>query len=115
MGLNVTVFSYMDRLDFGLQVDPDLVPDVWVIAEQISASLAALMEASGLGVPTTVDMPFAGTLTDQAAVGGAASTAESESRNGSKRPSRTASKGSGGSDTKSGSARKPRIKAPVQA
>jgi WS/DGAT/MGAT family acyltransferase len=58
MGLNVTVFSYLDRLDFGLQVDPDLVPDVWTIAEYIPAALAELMEASGLGAPTPVAMPF---------------------------------------------------------
>jgi len=58
MGLNVTVFSYIDRLDFGLQVDPDLVPDVWLIAEEIPVALAELMEASGLGSPTPVDLPF---------------------------------------------------------
>jgi hypothetical protein len=58
MGLNLTVFSYLDRLDFGLQVDPDLVPDVWTIAEFIPAALAELMEASGLGPPTPVIMPF---------------------------------------------------------
>ena len=34
MGLNITVFSYLDRIDFGLHVDPDLVPDVWDVAER---------------------------------------------------------------------------------
>ena len=34
MGVNITVFSYLDRLDFGIHVDPDLVPDPWVIAER---------------------------------------------------------------------------------
>lgn len=58
MGLNATVFSYMDRLDFGLHVDPDLVPDVWLIAEGVPAALAELMAASGLGEPTKVEMPF---------------------------------------------------------
>jgi hypothetical protein len=27
MGLNVTVVSYLDRVDFGFTVDPELVPD----------------------------------------------------------------------------------------
>jgi hypothetical protein len=59
MGLNITVFSYMDRMDFGVQVDPDLVPDPWVIAEGIPAALAELMEKSNLGSPTPVDVPLA--------------------------------------------------------
>jgi diacylglycerol O-acyltransferase / wax synthase len=59
MGLNVTVMSYADRLDFGVHVDPDLVPDVWVIAGAIPGSMADLMEASGLGEPTAVADPFA--------------------------------------------------------
>lgn len=60
MGLNVTVFSYLDRLDFGIHVDPDLVPDVWVLANEVPAALAELMEASGLGAPTPVEMPLPG-------------------------------------------------------
>ena len=27
MGVNITVFSYLDRIDFGIHVDLDLVPD----------------------------------------------------------------------------------------
>ncbi len=60
MGLNVTVFSYLDRLDFGIHVDPDLVPDVWVLANEVPAALAELMEASGLGAPSPVEMPLPG-------------------------------------------------------
>lgn len=60
MGLNVTVFSYLDRIDFGIHVDPDLVPDVWVLADQVPAALAELMEASGLGRPTPVQAPLEG-------------------------------------------------------
>lgn len=59
MGTNFTVLSNMDRLDFGLHVDPDLVPDPWAIAEAIPRALAELFEASGLGSPTPVDDPFA--------------------------------------------------------
>ena len=35
MGLNMTVMSYLDSVDFGLQVDPELVPDPWVISDRI--------------------------------------------------------------------------------
>lgn len=58
MGVNVTAISYMDRLDFGVHVDPDLVPDPWLLTDQLGASLAELMEASGLGAPTPVEDPF---------------------------------------------------------
>ncbi|MDP2772296.1 MAG: wax ester/triacylglycerol synthase family O-acyltransferase [Nocardioides sp.] len=59
MGTNFTVLSNMDRLDFGLHVDPDLVPDPWTIADAIPRALAELFEASGLGSPTPVADPFA--------------------------------------------------------
>ena len=57
-GLNITLLSYGDRLDFGLHVDPELIPDPWVIAERLPAAAAELLEASGLGKPTPVDDPF---------------------------------------------------------
>jgi hypothetical protein len=60
MGLNVTVISYLDRVDFGLHVDPDLIPDVWVLAGEVPAALSELMDASGLGRPTPVAMPLPG-------------------------------------------------------
>lgn len=63
MGLNVTVISYLDRVDFGIHVDPDLVPDVWVLADQVPAAMAELMEASGLGRPTPVQAPLPGAAT----------------------------------------------------
>lgn len=59
MGTNFTVLSNMDRLDFGLHVDPDLVPDAWAIADAIPRALAELFGASGLGTPTPVADPFA--------------------------------------------------------
>jgi WS/DGAT/MGAT family acyltransferase len=60
MGLNVTVISYLDRFDFGVLVDPDLVPDVWVLADELPAALAELMDASRLGPPTPIHMPLPG-------------------------------------------------------
>jgi WS/DGAT/MGAT family acyltransferase len=61
MGINVTVISYGDRLDFGLHVDPDLVPDPWLVANAVPEAMAELMAASGLGSPTPVVDPFAPT------------------------------------------------------
>ena len=60
MGLNVTVISYLDRVDFGLHVDPDLIPDVWVLANEVTSALGEMMGASGLGRPTPVEMPLPG-------------------------------------------------------
>ncbi|NNE73935.1 MAG: wax ester/triacylglycerol synthase family O-acyltransferase [Acidimicrobiales bacterium] len=58
MGLNITVLSYIDRIDFGLSADPELVPDLWDIADGIPKSLKALMKAGKLGKPTKVEDPF---------------------------------------------------------
>ena len=46
-GLNITVQSYMDRLDFGFIVDRDLVPDVWDLADMHIEEITRLLEASG--------------------------------------------------------------------
>jgi diacylglycerol O-acyltransferase / wax synthase len=67
MGVNVTLLSYVDRIDFGVHVDPELVPDPWEIAEGIPAALAELMEASSLGPPTPVEDPFGEGVTPEAA------------------------------------------------
>jgi WS/DGAT/MGAT family acyltransferase len=58
MGVNITVLSYIDRIDFGIHVDPDLVPDPWDIADGIPEALAELLQASKLGQPTPVEDPF---------------------------------------------------------
>ena len=58
MALNVTCLSYIDRIDFGITVDPDIVRDHWAIADGIPAALADLMQATGLGAPTPVHDSF---------------------------------------------------------
>jgi diacylglycerol O-acyltransferase len=58
IGMNFTVMSYEDRIDFGLTVDPDLVPDPWRVADGIPAALQELMAAAGLGEPHPVTDPF---------------------------------------------------------
>jgi WS/DGAT/MGAT family acyltransferase len=46
-GLNITVVSYLDRLDFGLIADRELIPDVWDLADMHVAEISRLFEASG--------------------------------------------------------------------
>jgi WS/DGAT/MGAT family acyltransferase len=58
MGLNITLFTLGDRVDFGIHVDPDLVQDPWIIADAIREALAELMMAGGLGTPTPVEDAF---------------------------------------------------------
>jgi diacylglycerol O-acyltransferase / wax synthase len=58
MGLNITLFTFGGRVDFGVHVDPDLVEDPWVIANAIHDALAELMAAAGLGPPTPVEDAF---------------------------------------------------------
>jgi len=41
-GLNITLMSYRDRVDFGLVACPDLVPDVWRIADGLRDALEEL-------------------------------------------------------------------------
>jgi len=48
-GLNFTVVSYCDRIDVGILVDPQLVPDPWRLVEHLKAALEEL-EAAAAGV-----------------------------------------------------------------
>ena len=50
-GLNVTVQSYLDSLDFGLVSCRELVPDLWDMLDAIINDLAALGKATGVDVP----------------------------------------------------------------
>jgi WS/DGAT/MGAT family acyltransferase len=47
-GLNMTVMSYLDQLDFGLQACPDVLPDVWSLAAGIEGALDELVAATGV-------------------------------------------------------------------
>jgi WS/DGAT/MGAT family acyltransferase len=50
-GLNITVQSYRDTLDFGLVADRELVPDLWDMIDAIIDDLANLGKATGVDVP----------------------------------------------------------------
>jgi diacylglycerol O-acyltransferase len=45
-GVNITVFSYTGRIDFGFMVCPELVPDHWSLAEGIPIALDELLTAA---------------------------------------------------------------------
>ncbi len=50
-GLNMTVMSYEDHLDFGLVACPDLIDDVWVLADGLRDSLEELVKAAATQSP----------------------------------------------------------------
>ena len=50
VGVNVTVFSYLDTMYVGVQGCWDLVPDVDVIARGMEASLAELVAEANRGI-----------------------------------------------------------------
>ncbi len=64
MGLNITVHSYQDWLDFGLVADRDLVPDLWDLVDLHVEEVAALFEATGAewAVPQEPPAPRRGAL-----------------------------------------------------
>ena len=45
-GLNITVFSYRDSVDIGFMVCPELVTDVWGMADAVDEALAELLAAA---------------------------------------------------------------------
>ena len=47
MGLNITVHSYLDRLDFGLIADRELVPDLWDLVDLHIDEIGVLFDATG--------------------------------------------------------------------
>lgn len=48
MGLNITVHSYLDRLDFGLIACRELVPDLWDLLDMHFDEIALLCDAYGV-------------------------------------------------------------------
>jgi hypothetical protein len=45
-GLNMTVMSYQENLDFGLLACPDVLPDVWSLADGLADALAEVSKAA---------------------------------------------------------------------
>lgn len=44
MGLNLTIISYQDRIDFGIVGDREEVPDVWFLADEVQTAYEELRE-----------------------------------------------------------------------
>jgi hypothetical protein len=44
IGINITVMSYQDSLEFGIVVDRELVDDAWPILDALRAGLAELVD-----------------------------------------------------------------------
>jgi hypothetical protein len=47
-GLNITVQSYLDSLDFGLVACRELVPDLWDLVDAVVDDLGELAKAAGI-------------------------------------------------------------------
>jgi hypothetical protein len=45
-GLNMTVMSYLDSLDFGLNACTELMPEIWKVADGLHLSLEELKKAA---------------------------------------------------------------------
>ncbi|HVM10764.1 MAG TPA: wax ester/triacylglycerol synthase family O-acyltransferase [Acidimicrobiales bacterium] len=54
-GLNVTVQSYLDTLDFGLVACSKLMPDLWDLLDAMVAELQVLADAAGVDVPIVLE------------------------------------------------------------
>jgi len=48
-GLNITVMSYLDSIDFGFMACDDLLPDVWDLADAVAPAYAELEAAVLVG------------------------------------------------------------------
>jgi WS/DGAT/MGAT family acyltransferase len=61
-GLNITVVSYLDRLDFGVIADRELIPDLWDLADDLIDEITVLKETSGAewAVPPSPPYPRRG-------------------------------------------------------
>lgn len=53
MGLNCTVLSYIDSVDFGVQCDPELISDPWAISSHIPDAMRELTKAHARSAKTT--------------------------------------------------------------
>jgi len=57
-GLNITVHSYLDELEFGLIACRELVPDLWHMIDLHVAEIDVLADAAGVDRPATPPTPI---------------------------------------------------------
>jgi diacylglycerol O-acyltransferase len=53
IGLNVTVWSYVDSMSFGVVSCPEFAPDLWALTEAIGDELAALVKRAASAQPAS--------------------------------------------------------------
>ena len=58
MGLNITVHSYLDELEFGLIAGRELVPDLWHMVDLHVDEIDVLVDAAGVNRPATAPTPI---------------------------------------------------------
>jgi WS/DGAT/MGAT family acyltransferase len=66
-GLNITVLSYRDHIDFGFMADRELIPDVWDMADGIRPAFEELKAVAGRDDPTIVKRAAPVTATSKSA------------------------------------------------
>lgn len=47
LGINITCLSYVDKVDFGIALDPDLVPEPWSLIDGLDDTLAEYLNLCG--------------------------------------------------------------------
>lgn len=105
-GLNVTVLSYMDNVDFGFLAGAELVPDVWDLADHVDDAMADLLAAADVIDPPRVAEPPAPSTSLPASSSAVASTNGNGATPTSARPKSSAGKkSSGGKRTSAGKKR----------
>jgi len=64
IGLNITAWSYLDTVNFGLLACPDAMPDLWALADHIPEAMEELLQAMHCrerqGLPPTETAPPSG-------------------------------------------------------
>ena len=53
VGLNITVMSYLDHLDFGIVADRELVDDVWSLLDGLRHALDELVALTSIRQPAS--------------------------------------------------------------
>ena len=74
-GINMTVMSYLDSLDFGVNVCPELIPDVDAVADGLHHALEDLKKAADKSLGEPAPAPKAATGTTKTAAKAAAKRA----------------------------------------